>query len=282
MPAKARPRTPANRTALALPPRRERPAQGDVRPLLRRLAPSRRSLAVGLGIVAVALGAYAVARETSLFAIRAVVVRGGSPAVDAQVRRALAPLVGTSLVGLDGTAVVRRVEALPTIVRASYDRAFPHTLRVTVVPERPAAVLRAGSAAWLVSVSGRVVVPLAAHADAQLARIWLPASSSIRVGEELAAARGGAAARALGHAGPFASRVLTAAYAGGSLVFTLRSGIELRLGDLSQFPLKLAVAERTLPLLPAGSTYLDVAVPERPVSGVAASPANTPQSSSGG
>jgi len=245
--------------------------------------PSRRSLLVGLGLVAVALGAYAVARETSVFAIRAIDVRGGSPAVDTQVRQALAPVVGTSLVGLDGAALMRHVEALPTVVRASYDRSFPHTLRVTVVPERPAAVLRSGSAAWLVSVRGRVIGGIAPHADPQLPRIWRPASASTRTGEELGPDQGGAAARAVGHAGSFAARVGTVAYANGSLVFELRSGFELRLGDTSHLQLKLTVAARTLPLVPAGTSYLDVSMPGRLVSGTAgAGDQNSTHTSSGG
>jgi len=257
------------RTEAAALPRHER--RPRIRPgrLLRRLAPSRRSLVIGLGIVAVALGGYAVARETSVFAIRAVDVRGGSPAVDAQVQQALAPLLGRSLVGLDAASVVRRVEALPTVVRAGYDRSFPHTLRVTVVQERPAAVLRSGSAAWLVSVRGRVVGRVSPLADRRLPRIWLPASESIRAGEELGPDRGGVAAQAVGHAGSFARSVRAVAYANDSLVFELRSGVELRLGDASHLQLKLAVAAQTLPLLPAGSTYLDVGVPGRPVSGTA-------------
>jgi len=261
-------------------PRRKRRSRGQVRLLLRRLAPSRRSLAAGVGLVALAAGAYAVARETSVFGVRAIDVRGGSPAVDAQVRRALAPLLGRSLVALDGTGLVRRVEALPTVVGASYDRAFPHTLRVTVVPERPAVVLRAGSAAWLVSARARVVRRLAPHADPDLPRIWRAASARIQPGVQLGAAQGGVAARALGHAGSFAHRVRSAAYSHGSLVFALRSGLELRLGDTSHLQLKLTVAARALPLLPSGSTYLDVGVPGRPVSGTATVQASTSQQSS--
>jgi cell division protein FtsQ len=279
---KARSRTPATRAAVPLPRRRRR-SRPSVRFLLGRLAPSRRSLAVGLGLVAVAGGAYAVARETSAFAIRTFDVRGGSPAVDAQVRDALSPLEGRSLVGLDGAGLVRRVEALPTVVRASYDRAFPHTIRVMVVPERPAAVLRSGSAAWLVSARARVIGRLGPQADRGLPRIWRPASASVRPGEVLEPAQGGVAARAVGHAGSFAHRVRSAAYAHGFLVFELRSGLELRLGDTSHLQLKLAVAARALPVLPAGTTYLDVGVPGRPVSGtVTAQAATTQQSSSGG
>jgi hypothetical protein len=53
------------------------------------------------------------------------------------------------------------------------------------------------------------------------------------------------------------------------LTFILRSGLELRLGDLREVPLKLAVASEVLPglLSRGGYAYLDVSVPERPVAG---------------
>ncbi len=230
--------------------------------------PTRRSLAVGLGLLALAAGAYVMARETAVFAIDRVDVRGGSQDLDAQVQRALQPFVGRSLVSLDGSAIVRRVEALPAVVRASYDRAFPHTLRVTVVAERPVAVLRRGADAWLVSVRGRVVSVVAPHADPALPRIWVGAATKVDLGMELTARDGGAAARALGLAGTFAARVATASSAHGSLIFRLRSGIELRLGTPSAaLHLKIAVAARALALLPSGSTFLDVSVPGRPVAG---------------
>lgn len=233
----------------------------------RRVAPSRRSLAVGIGILAVALSAYAIARETSIFALGAIDVRGGSSKVDAQVRQALAPMLGKSLVGLNGSAVVQRIEALPTVVSATYDRAFPHTLRVTIVPEQPAAVLRQGRKAWLVSRRGRVMEPLAASADASLPHIWLGARGNVSLGESLAPAAGGAAARALGLAGTFGERVATAALVDGDLVFHLRSGIELLLGSPSGIALKVAVAAQALQALPSGSHFLDVSVPGHPVAG---------------
>jgi hypothetical protein len=52
------------------------------------------------------------------------------------------------------------------------------------------------------------------------------------------------------------------------LTFILRSGLEVRLGDLRQVPLKLAVASEIVPgVLRDGYAYLDVSVPERPVAG---------------
>jgi hypothetical protein len=61
----------------------------------------------------------------------------------------------------------------------------------------------------------------------------------------------------------------------GALVFGLRSGLELRLGDASDLALKLAVAARILPLLGGSADYLDVSLPARPVAGSASSAAVT-------
>jgi cell division protein FtsQ len=256
--------------AVALPRRVSWPPPVRLRPLLARLAPSRRSLAIGLGILAFAFGAYGIARVTSLFAISSIEVRGGSPQLSAQVRHALAPLVGASLVGLDGTAVVRKLDALPTIVSASYDRAFPHTLRITVVPERPAAVVRSGSSSWLASGRGRIMERLRSSIYPKVPKIWVAGRTPVRVGAELTPAGGGVAARAVGLSGAFAARIALASFTEGSLVFRLRSGLELLLGDPSDVELKVGVAERALLALPAGTAYLDVSVPGRPVSGTAA------------
>ena len=232
-----------------------------------RLAPTRRSVAAGLAILALALGGSLLARETPLFAVDRIKVEGGSPRVARQVHHALAPLVGAPLVGLDGSAVLRKVDALPTVVRATYDRDFPHTLRVTVVPERPAAVLRSGPSSWLVSIRGRVIERLPATAAPRLPRIWVSTSTPVRVGAELTAAGTATAARAAGLAGGFATRVASVSYTGGALVFHLRSGVELLLGDGADVKLKVAVARRALYMLPSGSTFLDVSIPGRPVSG---------------
>ena len=263
-------------------PRRVRLPEVDLRATLAGLAPTGRSLAIGCGILVFALGGYALARETSLFAIDRIDVSGGSPRLAAQVRRALAPLAGASLVGLDGGDVVRRVDALPTVVRARYDRAFPHTLRIVVVPERPGAVLRRGPDSWLVSVRSRVIERLPAHADAALPRVWVSGHTPVWTGERLDVQGVGAAARAVGLAGPFAARVASASFVDGSLVFHLRSGLELLLGDRAAIRLKVAVAERALALLPSGSTFLDVSVPGRAVSGIGSPALSTPQGSSRG
>jgi cell division protein FtsQ len=262
----------------ARPPR----ARAAVVPLPRyralRFAPSRRSLLVGFGILAVAGGVYATARETSAFAIGRIEVAGAPPDVRAQVQRALAPLAGSSLLALDGGALRRRVESLPAIVSVAYDRAFPHTLRVSVVPELPVAVLhRAGQDTWLVSARGRVVARIPDRTHGELARVWVPRTTTVEPGAFLAPEGGGTVARTLALAARFPARIAVASLAHDQLVFKLRSGVELRLGDPTDVRLKLAIARRALRQLPAGAGYVDLSVPGRPVAG----PAN-PQLSSGG
>ncbi len=210
-------------------------------------------------------------------------MRGATPAVAAQVRRALAPLVGRSLVGLDGGALERRVEALPAVVSVDYDRAFPHTLRLDVVPERPVAVLRHGREAWLLSARARLIARLSRGAEPSLPRIWSGGSERLQEGGFVAQEGGVAVARALALAARFPVPIATASFANGSLAFRLRSGLELRLGDPGEIRLKLAVARRALPDLPPGTTYLDVSLPSRPVAGSApAGSSAKPQVSGGG
>jgi cell division protein FtsQ len=234
---------------------------------LARFAPTRRSVLVGLAVVAFALGAYLVARETSLFAIGRIEVYGAPRPVERQVQQALASFEGAPLVGLDGSAVLQKVEALPTVLRARYDREFPHTLRVTVVPERPASVLRRGADSWLVSARGRVMERLGSPPAARLPRIWISTRVPVRTGANVAGKGPGTAARALGLAGALGPRVASASYSNGALVFHLRSGLELLLGDPGDVKLKVAVAERVLWRLPAGTSFLDVSMPGRPVAG---------------
>ena len=233
-----------------------------------RLAPSGRSILAALVLVLVGVGLYGAARGTSAFAIRAVAISGAPPAVVADVRAALSDAMGKSLVTVDAGALDRRVEAVPTVAGARFDRDFPHTLRIVVVPEEPVAVARQGAASWLVSRRGRVMATLAHRARPGLPRVWLGADAKFTVGDTLPD-DAGVAVRSLGPVAdtPLPERVASARAADGEITLQLRSGLEVRLGDASQLPLKLAVAAQVLPKLPAGTAYLDVAVPDRPVAG---------------
>ena len=70
--------------------------------------------------------------ETSVFAVTDLEIAGGSPRVQAEVRRALAPELGRSLLRVSGGEIDRRAAAVPDVVSLTFDRRFPHTLRVRV------------------------------------------------------------------------------------------------------------------------------------------------------
>ena len=232
-----------------------------------RLVPSGRSLLAGLGLVVIGVGCYVGVRTTSAFGVTEIEVRGAPPAVTAEVRAALAPLLGKSLLDVRGSEVEQRVEAIPAVASATYDRAFPHALVVVVRPEHPIAVLRSGAESWLLSARGRILRPLVHGAQARLPRLWVTRDLEVVVGEHI---EHPALARALGVLVPlveegFPARVRTVRTEG-ELTLVLASGLELRLGDETDLELKLAVAQRLLPLLSETSAYLDISVPERPVS----------------
>jgi cell division protein FtsQ len=221
-------------------------------------------MALALG----ALGAYWVALTSSLFAVESVSVRGIAPeAVAREVERTTADLVGASLLAVDAAAVERTVRALPSVAGVSVDRAFPHTLVIKIAAERPVAVARQGSAAWLVAASGKVIRELERGTARDLPRIWLPKDVPVATGR-LLPAEVVPATRAIGSAGEAGLRrgIKSARIVDGQLTLVLVNGPELRLGDPSDVLLKLTVAARILPLVDSGTAYLDVSVPERPVS----------------
>jgi len=251
-----------------LPGRLRRDSRAGGRLELSRIAPSGRSLLTGLLILLTAVGLYAAARTTSAFEVERISVEGASPEVAAQVRKALAPAVGESLLGIDLADLAHRAESVPMVAGASFDRGFPHTLRIAVLPEVSVAVLRQGSSSWLAAEGGRVVAELGPGARPGLPRIWLKRDVEVRLGERV----GGLQLQAVTAVAPLRSKPLPVAVGSvvvtrDELTFVLRTGLELRLGDGSDLPVKLEVARNVLPELAGARGYLDLSVPERPVAG---------------
>jgi len=264
------PRTPARAASVVVPFPRPRVAGGIA---VDRILPSGRSLLTAFALVVVAIAGYFVARNTSVFAVTSIDVVGAPPAVALQVRRALRDDLGTSLLRLNLDEAERRIAAVPTVAGASFDRAFPHTLRVEVVPEHAVAVARQGASAWLVSSRGRVMASLELGSRRRFPRIWIARGPVLRVGGSVPSALRGAlvAVAPLGSV-RFPARVASASETNGELTLVLRSGLDLRLGTPVDVPLKLAVAAKVLPLVGADTRYLDVSVPERPVAGTVERP----------
>jgi cell division septal protein FtsQ len=230
-----------------------------------------RPVAVGAGIAVFALAAWFVARDTSVFAVRTIEVHSGSPRVKSEVQHALASELGRSLLRIDEGALTRRLEALPDVLSARFERSFPNTLQVTVHAERAVLLVRQGATSWVVSARGRVMRKLDNPRRSRLPRLWLPKNVQLTTGETLPLDQGRMAAAAVA---PVARR----AYPGGVrtvvsgkelLTLVLGEGTEVRLGDLGDLRLKLAIARKILHVAAMnGDTtpaYVDVSVPERPV-----------------
>jgi cell division protein FtsQ len=224
-------------------------------------------------VLAVVVGLYVLALKSSLFAVEKVQIRGATPALSLQIRTAVKPFRGRSLVGLDKAGVEQAILAIPEVRTVQVDRAFPNTLSVSVAREHPVAVLRRGRDAWVIATSGKVVRSLRRGRSRNLPRIWAPASAAVVVGEPVANFGVRTAVRvlaALDDSGHSLHPTSVVAH-DGELTLTTGSNIELRFGDASQVALKLAVAEKILPDLTSPSAgsiaYLDVSVPDRPVGG---------------
>ncbi len=176
---------------------------------------------------------------------------------------------GTSLLKVDLGASLRAVEALPTVASAHFDRAYPHTLRVVVVPERPGRG----------RPPGRSRLPRRREREgdrddrpSRAGPRWHASGSSTTSSSKPGTVTAGDLKTAVAAVAPlvgshFPGRVSSVTSTSTTLTLRLRSGLEVRLGDPLDVALKLAVAARVIPLLDAGTLYLDVAVPERPVSG---------------
>jgi cell division protein FtsQ len=237
--------------------------------------PSWRTLAVGFGVVLAVVGVFFSARQSALFSVQTVEIRGAPPAVAASVRTALRPLEGESLLRLDLDNVASRLAAIPSVREASFDRAFPHTLRVAVVVERPVAVLRRGPEAWLVSARGRVIRRMEQPRLSSLPRIWVPLTVSAAAGDRLTDRTTLRAVTALaaveGGAEPLPARVAQARATESELTLLLAAGTELRLADEDDLALKLTVAREVLlaldPNVDGWPAYIDLTVPGRPVVG---------------
>jgi cell division protein FtsQ len=250
----------------ALPLRGGRPFGPRV---LAKALPSGRALLLGFALLGGGVLAYIGARETSVFSLRSVVVTGAPPQVAAHVRTALKPLQGRSLLAFGRGEVERRLASLSDVARVSVNRDFPHTLRLEVTPAHSIVVLRRGSAAWIVSNDGRVIREAPRTAAPKLPRIWAPQEASVDVGGPISDSDAAEALRAVAVArrAGFGIRIRAVRSTDGELTFVLGSGLELRLGDMTELPVKLAVARRILPLVDRASGYLDVGLPSRPISG---------------
>jgi cell division protein FtsQ len=119
----------------------------------RRLAVLRRGGWVLAALAPFALTAW-VLLGSSWLVVDKVVVTGESRVSSDQVLAAAGVRLGTPLARVDTGAVASRVRALGPVASVTVSRAWPHTLRVTVVEREPLAAVRHGTAWTLYDGTG--------------------------------------------------------------------------------------------------------------------------------
>ena len=231
------------------------------------------TLACALAAGVIGLG-YTWLKSSGMFTLRSVAVRGGTESDREAARDAVArAAAGRSLLALSSSQIAAAIEQVPTIHAASVDRDFPHTLRISIVPERAVALaVSTGHYRSLVASSGRVLrVFDPGEALPSLPRIWPKASERPVPGGSMHSPGIQAALEALS-ARPAGFRAQIAnvkVEPERGIVMRLRGGLDIVIGPPLQLDQKMLAAAWVLRHYPthderAQLVYADVSAPNRP------------------
>ena len=254
------PRRPASARPRAARARRTAPRAAGQRAVWRR-----RAIAAALLLVALYAGYMLWFRNLSWFAIDKVTVEGATTS-SAQIRSAIERASGdmTTLHIKDGE-LRDAVSRFPTVASVSAGTSFPHTLHVKITERLPVAYARIGGQSIAVSSDGYLLMGASFDSKA-LPRIEGAAAHGALLDEDAAAQ-----AAILGATPePLRERITSSSWndGHGGVVVQLENGPEIRFGDGSRAADKWAAAVAVLSSPQRGSpSYLDVSVPDRPVSG---------------
>jgi cell division protein FtsQ len=225
----------------------------------------RRLIAAALILAALYAGYMLWFRNVSWFAIHDVSVTGATTN-ERQIKAAVEHVAADmTTLHLNDGELRDAVARFPTVASVGATTSFPHGMHVTITERLPVAVARVGGHPTAVSADGYVLT------GASFDPKDLPSIEG--AGAHGARLHGDAAAQAaiLGATPtPLRDRLQTASWddAHGGVVVQLRGAPELRFGDGSRPADKWAAAVAVLSSSERGApSYLDVSVPERPVSG---------------
>jgi cell division protein FtsQ len=225
----------------------------------------RRLIAAAIALLVLYAGYMLWFRNLSWFAIDEVTVTGATtnePQIKAAVEQAAKDM--TTLHLKDGE-LRDAVAQFPTVASVGASTSFPHALHVTVTERLPVAFIKVGPRSTAVSADGYLLAG-ASFDPKPLPRIEGAAANGARLDGDAAAQ-----AAILGATpGPLRDRVTASSWdeGQGGVVVSLDGGPDLRFGDGSQARDKWTAAVAVLSSPEHGSpSYLDVSVPDRPVSG---------------
>ncbi len=204
-------------------------------------------------------------RNLSWFAIDDVAVKGATTnerEIKSAVEQAATDM--TTLHIKDGE-LRDAVARFPTVASVAASTSFPHGLQVTITERLPVAFIQVAGRRTAVSADGYLLTGADFDAKA-LPRIEGAAAHGVRLDDDAAAQ-----AAILGATpGPLRNRITASTWdeARGGVVVDLNNGPEIRFGDGSRAHDKWVAAVAVLSSDQRGSpSYLDVSVPDRPVSG---------------
>jgi cell division protein FtsQ len=251
------------RPAAAAPARRR--SRPQARPALRGAVLRRRLIAAALAVVVVWAGYMLWFRNLPWFSIDDVSVTGATtnaPAIKSAVEQAAGDM---TTLHLDDAKLRDTVAHFPTVASVGATTSFPHGLHVTVTERLPVAFIKVGPRRTAVSADGYLLLG-ASFDPKQLPRIEGSAANGARLDGDAAAQ-----AAILGATpAPLRDRITGSSWddADGGVVVSLDGGPDLRFGDGSRARDKWTAATVVLSSSEHGSpSYLDVSVPDRPVSG---------------
>jgi cell division protein FtsQ len=225
----------------------------------------RRLIAAALALLALYAGYMLWFRNLPLFSIDQVAVTGATTNEEA-IKSAVEQVAGDmTTLHLKDDQLRSVVAHFPTVASVGATTSFPHGLHVTVTERLPVGFIKVGDQRTAVSADGYLLLG-AAFDPKQLPRLQDATAQGARLGTD-----GAAEAAILGATPPPLRDRLTGSTWDddqGGVVVGLDGGPDLRFGDGSRAADKWTAAIAVLSSSEHGSpSYLDVSVPDRPVSG---------------
>jgi cell division septal protein FtsQ len=216
--------------------------------------------------IALAAGYLFWLRDSSLVRVERVDVGGLTTPDGAAVRAKLrAAALDMTTLHVDESALRKAVADEPIVQSLRVQAEFPHALRITVVENRPVAMLVAGGRQVAVAPDGSLLAGAKAEAGLPTVRVgFLPTGGRMASGatRQLVAVAAAAPARLL----PRVSSIQV--QRGRGVVAQLQHGPAVVFGHADQLAAKWAAATAVLAQRSSkGATYIDVRLPSRPVAG---------------
>lgn len=242
-----------------------------------------RGLIVVIVLALVVLIGYLVLRNSSLLAITQVEIVPSEHVTEADINNLITVPEGSTLLNLDEKPIEEALRKNPWVASATFEKEFPHTLRIGVVERQPDAlvVMASGSLAWYLGKGDVWVEPvrLTASEDESVSDAALriaqergcllitdvpatvdPAAGSVATDETIKAVD--TFRNTLSY--DFLSQVASfSAPSPENISVVLKSGVTISLGSATSIPDKEAVASQVLADYPGEVTYINVRIPTR-------------------